>query len=454
MASRKDLLKAHTFITGRLVAALVDRNPDDPEPPLRRLTTGTFVGIMIGILVLAGFGVVGLIKPGSSKNWQADKTVIIDSGSGGVLVFLENKLYPVHNITSAKLATGGGQVKTVKPSSLRDFPRERPIGIRAAPAELPDAKDMTAWPMRTCSVAPPVGARGDERFTTLEVGTGEVPGSTTSFVARGDGVGGKEYLVAEGRAYEMPTHALALHLGFGEQVVRPGDAWLRALPQGPALRPLEISGRGSRSKNPVQGFDPTIGTVMHVEGAVRSWYVLLADGLSEISPLEAAVLEVSTGKRSIAVKANDANDARNPLLRSVGHPSMPFALPTRSPIADPARSSVCATWAGAGQQPRIAFGAATPPVSQQVADPDVADAIVMPSLRGALLRSEGSIGPADPGSLVVAGQRYGIADADAKAALGYGQIAPTPVSPAVLKLIPDGLPAGQSLSVRAATEMS
>lgn len=453
MASRKDLLKAHTFISGRLVAALVDRDPDNPEPPLRRLVTASWVGVMIGVLVLAGFGVVGLLRPGSSKNWQNDRTVIIDSSSGGVLVFLGGKLYPAHNIASAKLATAGGQVRTVSGSSLRDFPREPTIGIRQAPAQLPDAKDMAAFPIRTCSVAPPVGARFDDRLTTLEIGTGDVPGSSISFVARSDD-GAREYLVADGRAFEMPTHALALHLGFGEQSVQPGDAWLRALPQGPALRPIDIPGRGSRSKQPVQGIDPTIGTVMHVDGAVRTSYVLLAEGLSEISPLEAAVLEVTYGKKSVPVRARDANEARNPLLRTVAHPAMPFTLPTRSPIADPARDSVCATWPEAGQPPRIAFAVSTPPVSQQAADPGVADAVVMPSLRGALLKAEGSVGPDDPGTLVVGGLKYGLADKEAKAALGYGQITPTPVSPSLLRLVPAGMTNGATLSVKAAGEVS
>lgn len=453
MASRKDLLKAHTFITERLVAALVDRDPDNPEPPLKRLVTASWVGVMIGVLVLAGFGVVGLLRPGSSKNWQTDRTVIIDASSGGVLVFLGGKLFPVHNIASAKLATAGGEVKTVKASSLRDFPRQPAIGIREAPKQLPDAKDMTAFPIRTCSVAAPVGARSSARFTTLEIGTGEVPGGSASFVARSDD-GEREYLVADGRAYEMPTHAIALHLGFGEQAVAPGDAWLRALPQGPALKPIDIPGRGSRSRQPVAGIDPTIGTVMHVDGAVRTSYVLLSEGLSEISPLEAAVLEVAYGKKSVPVKPKDANDARNPLLRTVAHPAMPFTLPTRTQIADPARASVCATWAAAGQTPRIAFDAPTPPVGARATNPENADTVVMPSLRGALLKVEGSVGADDPGVLVVDGLKYGLADKDAKAALGYGQITPTAVSPAVLRLVPAGMAGGGTLSVKAAGEAS
>ena len=54
MASRKDLLKAQSFITQRLVASFVDRDPDNATGPLRRVGTATFVGVMIvGLLVLA-----------------------------------------------------------------------------------------------------------------------------------------------------------------------------------------------------------------------------------------------------------------------------------------------------------------------------------------------------------------------------------------------------------------
>lgn len=43
MASRKDLLKAQSFITQRLVASFVNRDPDSPIGPLRRVATATFV---------------------------------------------------------------------------------------------------------------------------------------------------------------------------------------------------------------------------------------------------------------------------------------------------------------------------------------------------------------------------------------------------------------------------
>lgn len=454
MATRKDLLKAHTFIAQRLVSALVDRDPDNPQPPLRRVGTGMFIGVMLGILVLAGFGVVGLIKPGNSKNWQTDNTVVVSSDSGEVLVYLGGKLYPAYNITSAKLASGGGAVKSVKSSSLRDFPRERMIGIRQAPTQLPDRTALVTFPIRTCSVSLP-GSKDQTRATTLELGHGDVPAGSTSFVARADGTNGKEYLVTDGTAYEMPDHSVAIQLGFGEQAVRPGTAFLGSLPKGPPLTPIEITGAGERSQRPVPGVDPTVGTLMQVEGpGTTTWYVLLQGGLSEISPLEAAVLTATTGKKSQPIKASEANEARNTKVRYAGRQGMPAQLPQRSAIADIETTSVCASWPAAGQSPRIAFGVPTPAVDRRSPDPTVADTVVQPSLRGALVRHDGSVGPADPGTLIVGGLRYGIADAEAKNALGYGEVTPEQIPAQVLRLIPEGLPAGQSLSVRAAQQQA
>ena len=65
MAARKDLLKAQAFVQQRLVSALVDREPDSQVPPLRRLSLGLFVSILVGALVavVGGVGFVGLIVP-------------------------------------------------------------------------------------------------------------------------------------------------------------------------------------------------------------------------------------------------------------------------------------------------------------------------------------------------------------------------------------------------------
>lgn len=454
MATRKDLLKAHTFIHQRLMAALVNRDPDNPERPLRRIGMGTFIGAMLGILITAGFGLVGLINPGNSQDWKQDKTIVINTEAGGVMVYLGGRLYPTHNITSARLATGGGPVKTVKSKTLRDVPRERTIGIRQAPAQLPSAKDLTAFPLRVCSApAPATLGVASGRVTSLEIGQGESPAASESFVAKADG-DGKEYLVAGGTAYAMPNHAVAIQLGFGQQVVRPGNAFLRSLPQGPALTPIDIPDAGSISRRPVEGVSQVIGTLVHVEGAAKTYFVLLDSGLAEITPLEAVVLEASTGRRSVAVQASAANAARSTAQRTAGRPGMPATMPKRSETADLEEKTVCAFWADADHPPQVAFGQTTVPVTTRNADPDQADTVVMGSLRGALVKAEGSLGTQDPGVLIVEGKRYGLADQTAKEALGYADVAPVQIPTQVLRLIPAGLPRGQTLSVDAALQQS
>lgn len=452
MATRKDLLKAHTFVSKRLVAALVDHDPDDVEHPLRRLGTGTFIGIMISVLVMAGFGVVGLIKPGNSSDWKTDKTIVIDSTAGTLMVFLQGKLYPVPNITSARLATGGNTVKSVKPKKLKGTPLEPAIGIADAPAQLPEPADLNGFPLRTCTVPPATGAADPSRLTTLEIGSGERPATPASFIAKADGASGAEYLVTEGRAYLMPNHEVSIKLGFGEdQRVRPGNAWLEAIPKGPTLNPLTFEA-GDQSQNPVDGVDPNIGTLMEVRTAhgPGSYYVLLRDGLSQISPLESVVLQAE-GAESVPISASQAGKALNPQKRHVGANGMPRAMPQPTPIADPEQSTLCATWPSADAPAEFTVDATAPPVTTQGPDARQADTVVMPSLTGALFRTAGTRGPDDPGTLVVDGKRYGIENTDAKTALGYGPVTPVAIPGELLSLIPAGLDPGRTLSIKDAT---
>ena len=129
MAARKDLLKAQAFTTQRLVSALVDRDPDNAVPPLRRLGIATFVGVLLAVVLVAGFGVVGYLSKPTSQTWQQANTIVIDISAGAVFVFLEHpdepdpakqlQLHPVPNITSAKLITKNGPVVPVRTASMR-----------------------------------------------------------------------------------------------------------------------------------------------------------------------------------------------------------------------------------------------------------------------------------------------------------------------------------------------
>lgn len=447
MATRKDLLKAHKFTSQRLVSALVDRNPDELQPPLRRVFTGTFVSVMISVLVLAGFGIVGLIFGGGSKDWQQDKTVIIDTSSGVVFAFLGTDLYPTTNITSAKLATGGGEVTSVKSSTLQGYPQQNRIGIPDAPAQLPVPEDVTPWPLRVCSTAPD---EDDLRYTTLQVGVGPSPGEASTAVVRDSG--GLHYLLADGRAYPVPdegsgTPALLINLGFSEAGT-PSDAMINAIPQGPPLVPLDIPGDGERAQVTPGGL-ADIGSLATVEGTVTSYYVLLSDGLSEITWLEHRVLEVS-GRETTAISAAEAGGAIS--STRIRQEDMPRGEPSAADSTpEQATTALCVTWGGVDSPAVVELGSPVPEVGAGSAEPGTADLVQTAPLGGALLRAENT---SEDGAsfLIYDGQQFGVPDAESRAALGYAETPSQPVSPALLKLVPRGLPADTSLSVEAARQ--
>lgn len=448
MASRKDLLKAQSFVHQRLVKALVDRSPDDMTSPLRRAVLGTFAGVMIGVLIFAGFGIVGWLNPGKSSKWQQDKTVIVDSSSGGVYVYLEGKLYQAYNITSAKLATGGGEVVSVKSTSLKGVPREGWIGIQDAPRQLPDTKDMKGFPIRLCS-AP----KANERVTTLEIGEAAAPPADNPAVALQDDKGG-EYLVIDGTAHRAPKKAgqarSALLVEFGFTAVsRPGNAFILGLPQGSPLTAPKIPNFGKQSAEPV-GTVSTIGSVLEVKGQVGTWYVLLNDGPAPISALEARALVLEKGAKQAQIDAATAAQAES--RQRVGAADLPKAAPEPGNVpSDLAAASACATWVGDDKPVVLSFGVDTPKTGEKAANPNEADAVLMPPVTGALMQANNVTDPNAAISLVTDGHRYGIADADARAALGYADAPVLKVAPQLLGLVPAGLPRGQLLSIPASS---
>lgn len=453
MATRKDLLKAHQFTQQRLVQALVARNPDDQDPQLRRVATGTFISVMVGVLLLAVFGVIGLIFGGGSKNWQQDRAIIIDSTSGGVFVYLDTTLHPVANITSARLATDNGSVITVKGSSLRDAPQGQRIGIPAAPQQLPAPADLTAFPLRTCSTeVDPNQPADQQRRTTLEVG-----GLTTADpLPTGDGASaavrdgsGRFYLITQGRAHLVPSSgsdvpAVLVSLGFTQAGTVP-DAWIGALPRGGDVVAPEIDELGKAVQKQI-GKLTTIGQLARVEGQVDTYYVLLRDGLSEISPLQFELFRAQ-GSSAVEISAADVSLSSDP---SLVDPDLPARLPKPDADHDPTTESLCLVWTGADQPPRLTIGAQTPQPTGASQQAGTADLVHTPALRGALLRPADAA--ADAAILITDDRQYPIADPDSRAALGYAEAPSAAVPAGLIKLVPAGLPAGGSLSRSAALQ--
>ena len=442
MATRKDLLKAYGFTSQRLVKALVDRNPEDMSSPLRRVAMGSFASVMIAVLMFAGFGIAGWLNPAKTAKWQKDKTVVVDKTSGGVYAYLEDTLYPAYNITSAKLATAGGPTVAVTTKSLRTAPQVGPtIGIPGAPNQLPDPAAMTGS-VRLCSSAPQGGA---DRFTTVEIGpTLPIPSGNPAI--RVDDDQGAQYLVFDGVAHLAPkinNQAIAISLGFPDAIT-PGNAFVNGLPKGATLDPPPIEGRGDKSARPI-GKATAIGTVLELPGSSgTTWYVLLDDGYATLSPIEAAALQLQ-GAKKVTVDLNAISTAK-PSATTVRAPGLPATVPAPPATID-RDSAVCETWSDQ-PAPQISIDPSDLPVAtRQASNPNQADLVVTPPLSGMLLQPDSVVDAAANVSLVTDDRRYGVADADALTALGYGTTAVRQLPDGLIELIPQGLSAGQLLSI-------
>ena len=108
MASRRDELNAYTFAKKRLVAQFLQPSPTGTEEGAPRPLRGVLPGLIVGVLILAGFGAWGMFKPKAPEGLgQAGKNVIIGSESTTRYVVLKTdkkaQLHPVLNLASAKL---------------------------------------------------------------------------------------------------------------------------------------------------------------------------------------------------------------------------------------------------------------------------------------------------------------------------------------------------------------
>ncbi|MDG9704481.1 type VII secretion protein EccB [Streptomyces sp. DH37] len=152
MASRRDELNAYTFAKKRLVSAFLQPSPTGTEEGAPRPLRAVLPGLVVGVLILAGFGAWGMFKPKAPKGWDnPHEKVIIGSESTTRYVVLETRgkkqLHPVLNLASAKLLLDPQKFGIVKvDEKVLDsgrIPHGATIGIPYAPDRLPGKEEAT-----------------------------------------------------------------------------------------------------------------------------------------------------------------------------------------------------------------------------------------------------------------------------------------------------------------------
>ncbi|GAA2666827.1 type VII secretion protein EccB [Actinoplanes palleronii] len=444
MASRRDQLQSYQFLNQRVISAFVMRETDPAQSPLRRGIGALFGGLMVAVLIGAGFGIYGILTKVGTDQWKSDGSVVIERESGASFVYLQGRLNPALNFTSAKLAAGrpNPTVYRIAAKALAGVPRGVTIGIPNAPASLPAAGQQIGLPWTMCVVP------GDDPASALLVGSAG-PGGT-DLGERGLLVtDGDSQLVWHGRKHRIRDARTTLPALFGAVDPIPvGIAWLNALPAGTDIAPLQVQNRGEPSDD-VEGF--ANGDVLSAKAGVdgKQFYLVLRNGLLPITPLQQTVLNASFPAEPKDIPNSVV--ANSPPLKPAAGNTQPESPPELAAVA--AGTTACAITRVAATPPSITVGgaaaglAAAVPTAGADGGRALADAILVPAGRFALVRVPGSGGYQVVTDL---GLRHAVPNADALGRLGYAPASATEVPTALVSAIPRGVTLDPAAAVRPA----
>ncbi|SHN75444.1 type VII secretion protein EccB [Cryptosporangium aurantiacum] len=458
MASRKDQLHSYQFMLQRAISALIMRETDPAQSPLRRGVGAAFVGVMVTVIVAAAFGIYGLLTKTGSGRWKVENAVVVEKETGAAFVYAGETLIPALNYSSALLLAGQAPPKTftVPRNSLRGVPRGTPHGIADAPAALPSTKLVLDGGWSSCVLPSRDAAGGDTVVTMVIVGGG--PADAVALGESGlyvrDAAAGAEYLVWRGHRYRLTGSTVPSALfGSGTRPVEAGSAWLDTLPEGDPIRELSIPDAGQESEA-VPGHD--IGEVVaDRRDNGETDYLVLDDGLAPLTGLQMDLLRATRAVEPVTMATAEITAARKSEKLESDSPADQRA-PERSPklAATSAKSGLCAAFVGenAPLVTVVPEGGSTDvgtPTRARTNDGAVlADRIVVPGGAIAVVRARET----GTYSLVTdVGVRFPVESAEALAMLGYSTGDAVTLPTALLDRVPAGPALTQEGAARTAS---
>ncbi|MBA9003172.1 type VII secretion protein EccB [Thermomonospora cellulosilytica] len=448
MQTRKDLLQAHRLSTQRASLALILGQPDNPELPMRRINVSTFAGVMITVLVMAVFGIFGILRPGGATNLRQAGMLIIEKETGARYVWCEDgKLCPVANYVSARLMAGADSKsrRTVSRNSLDDFPRGPLIGISGAPNTLPDAKQLVRTPWSACVRAVDNATLGHVSTVSLVVGS-QVGGRSLRddqavLIRSAD----QPWLIWKNRRLRVDPDVVT---ALDPNPAQISGKWLNALPAGPDYRAPAIPALGQEVTGP-GGRPAKVGQLYSVViGSNTNYYVQLADGIAPISEIEKELLRADPDSRraygDLPVQEGQLDPATinttPKSVRQVTNPELAGRPPQIVSYSD--RTPLCSVYddPSGNSGGRVTLDGALPDPPQTVAAVGV-DQLVFPPGGAALVGAMSAPGKAAAirnHYLVTEGMRFALKDAETAGKLGYDVSRAVPVPTSLLNLIPEG----------------
>jgi type VII secretion protein EccB len=457
MASRRDQLQAYQFMTQRVLSAFVMRETDPAQSPLRRGVGAVFAGLMIAVMVGAGFGVVGIITKTGSNNWRTDGAVVVEKETGASFLYESGVLHPMLNYTSAVLAAGKSTaVFHEARNSLTGVPRGTTLGIPQAPDSLPGRDKLLDGPWTMCTV----GTSGTRTQVTLLVGQAPLGGQSLGVqglvVVNPDG---DTYLVWQGRRYLVRQPKTVVAALFGAVNAIPvGTAWLNGLPSGADIKTIAVGTNKGKASGRVPG--RKVGDLVRAQtGTGDQYYVVLDDGLAPLNALQTAIYRGQISADATDIPVSETTSV--PQSKQLEFPTGDDAPPTKPPALAQATAAqqLCAATAKAGGLPAITIGSSIDQAGEGVATPStsdsgtaLADRVVVPGGHLALVLAVESPDATTGAYYLVtdSGRRYAVTGDAALVALGYVPTDAVKVLSSLLLRIPAGPALDPAAAVRVA----
>lgn len=455
MRTRREQVQAYRFVTRRISSALLSGEPETPELPMRRMGLAVFGSIMLAAIVLAVVGVIAVLNPGGGR--LTDASIVIERETGARFVYVNERLHPVVNYSSARLIMEEAKptTKTMSRRSLRDVPRREPVGIPGAPDALPDRAALLGPVWSTCSMrrSPGSTALASHLLVGRAPGGGSELGRDALLVSTGTGNDAPRYLLWNNHRHRVPNAEVltALQMASARPVLV-SQVLLNSITAGPDLKAGFVANAGQPGRT-VGGQPGRLGQVYRTGD---QFFVLLDRGLVPIGEVMARLL-LADGGEPTEISASAAGS-----LQAGGRfeaDGFPYDMPRlRNTGTEPAM--VCTAFRGRTvsgnaltsievfEQPDedlTAASAALPPARVGEDMVRLADHVLVPGGRGALVRQL----PA-PDAPAANTTRYLVTDQGIKyalprqnadsvqQALGYAGVTPTPVPSFLLALLPSG----------------
>ncbi len=448
MASRRDQLQSYQFLTQRVISAFVTRETDPAQSPLRRGIGAVFAGLMIAVMVGAGFGVVGILTKTGSNNWKTDGAVVIENETGASFLYRNGVLHPMLNYSSALLAAGkAGGVFHEAGNSLAGTPRGTAYGIPGAPDSLPGRGKLLKLPWTLCSATGSAGGRA----TTVKLLVGRAPAGGQPLGDRGllvtEPTTGNSYLVVHGRRYQLGQPGMVIPALFGAATPVPvGKAWLNGLLVGADIGPIGFGDRKGQPAAKVPGH--RVGDFVFAQtGSGLQYFVVFDDGLAFLNEMQADVYKAQSAAQAVEIQL--AQVTGTPRSGALKPPTGDTAPPTKPPalLQTDANAQLCAVSQDAAAPPGIVAGGSVDdagPGTVTASSSDIgavlADQVVVPGGQVAVIRAVDSPGSSTGAYYLVTdvGIRYPVTNDAALQMLGYLPADAVGVPTDLLRRIPAG----------------